>query len=287
MPDQARRHAGYGILQPRVTPSLTTGDEASFFQRVFSANRGLDPYVFAVSDLYQDVFGEGSFTGKGLYHVDAFEAALKGRIDGKHRSQPRPARRRAGALRRWSPMSNWSRTIPTRYSVDASRQHRWARGDWQLLRFIFDPQSGVPALSRWKMVDNLRRSLTPIFWVMAAIAGWTLLPFTQAAQWQALLILCLFMAPTFDIVNAHPAARAATRRARGHFYARWRATSPSAPRMVALRIVLMAHNAWMMGDAIVRTLYRLFVSRKHLLEWRTASQAHRRGDNDLVGLLPA
>ena len=71
---------GYGILQPRVTPSLTTGDEASFFQRIFSANRGMDPYVFAVSDVYQDLFDDGTFTGKGLYHVDAMEAALKGRI---------------------------------------------------------------------------------------------------------------------------------------------------------------------------------------------------------------
>src|SRR5690606_17546139 len=72
--------SGYGILQPRVTPSLTTGDEASFFQRVFSANRGMDPYVFAVSDVYQDIYGEGTFTGKGLYHIDAMEAALAGRI---------------------------------------------------------------------------------------------------------------------------------------------------------------------------------------------------------------
>ena len=81
MPAKRRVTAGYTILQPRVTASLTTGDEASFFQRIFSANRGLDPYVFAVSDVYQDVFGEGTFTGKGLYHVDAFEAALKGRIE--------------------------------------------------------------------------------------------------------------------------------------------------------------------------------------------------------------
>ena len=90
--------AGYSILQPRVTPSLTTGDEASFLQRVFSANRGIDPYVFAVSDLYQDVFGEGSFTGKGLYHIDAMEAALDGRIARKRGAQPRPARRLAGAF---------------------------------------------------------------------------------------------------------------------------------------------------------------------------------------------
>ncbi len=90
--------AGYSILQPRVTPSLTTGDEASFLQRVFSSNRGIDPYVFAVSDLYQDVFGEGSFTGKGLYHVDAVEAALAGPHRRERGAQPRSARRLAGAL---------------------------------------------------------------------------------------------------------------------------------------------------------------------------------------------
>ncbi|MGO4842420.1 hypothetical protein AB4144_60150, partial [Rhizobiaceae sp. 2RAB30] len=86
--------------------------------------------------------------------------------------------------------------------VDASRHQRWARGDWQLLPFIVDPASGVPGLSRWKMVDNLRRSLTPIFWILASIAGWTFLPFTLAAQWQALLIVSLFMAPSFEIVNS-------------------------------------------------------------------------------------
>ncbi|OWK18622.1 hypothetical protein AJ88_07375 [Mesorhizobium amorphae CCBAU 01583] len=168
---------------------------------------------------------------------------------------------------------------PTRYSVDASRHHRWARGDWQLLSFIFNPRSGVPALSRWKMVDNLRRSLTPIFWVMAAIAGWTLLPFTQAAQWQALLILSLFMAPTFDIVNGI-LPKSGDQTPRGHFSALARDTV-FGTALVALKILLMAHNAWMMGDAIVRTVYRLFVSRQNLLEWRTASQAHKSGGSDL------
>ena len=269
---------GYTILQPRITPSLTTGDEASFFQRVFSANRGLDPYVFAVSDLYQDVFGDGSFTGKGLYHIDAFEAALRDRVE---ENTVLSHDLLEGALARSALVTDVElvEDYPTRYSVDASRQHRWARGDWQLLNFILDPRSEVPALSRWKMMDNLRRSLTPIFWVLASIAGWTLLPFTQAAQWQALLILTLFMAPTFDVVNAIiPKNLDAT--ARGHFSALSRdALFGSA--MVVLKVVLMAHLAWMMADAIGRTLYRLFVSRKHLLEWRTASQAHKGGDNDL------
>ena len=114
---------------------------------------------------------------------------------------------------------------------------------------------------------------------MAAVAGWTLLPFTQAAQWQALLVLALFMAPTFDIVDSIlPKSREAT--ARGHFTALAR-DAAFGTALVALRIVLMAHSAWMMGDAIVRTLYRMFVSRQNLLEWRTASQAYQTGDNSL------
>jgi len=270
--------AGYSILQPRVTPSLTTGDEASFMQRVFSANRGIDPYVFAVSDLYQDVFGQGSFTGKGLYHIDAMESALTDRI-GENAVLSHDLLE--GSLARSALVTDVEvvEDYPTSYSVDASRQHRWARGDWQLLGYIFDPKSGVPALSRWKMIDNLRRSLTPIFWVMATVAGWALLPFTQAAQWQALLILALFMAPTFDIVDSIlPKSREAT--ARGHFTALAR-DAAFGTALVALRVVLMAHSAWMMGDALVRTLYRMFVSRLYLLEWRTASQAQKSGDNSL------
>src|SRR5690606_10175519 len=139
--------SGYGILQPRVTASLTSGDEASFFQRVFSANRGLDPYVFAVSDLYQDVFGDGSFTGKGLYHIDAMELALKGRIS---ENAILSHDLLEGALARAALVTDVEvvEDYPTRYAVAASRQHRWTRGDWQLLGFIFDPKSGVPSLSR-------------------------------------------------------------------------------------------------------------------------------------------
>ena len=189
---------GYGILQPRVTASLTTGDEASFFQRIFSANRGLDPYVFAVSDLYQDVFDDGTFTGKGMYHIDAVEAALRGRIA---ENEVLSHDLLEGALAHAALVSDVElvEDYPTRYDVDASRQHRWARGDWQLLPYIFGRRAAIPSLSRWKMIDNLRRTLTPISWVIASIAGWTALPFDLAAQFQALLILMLFMAPTFDV----------------------------------------------------------------------------------------
>ena len=146
---------GYGILQPRVTASLTTGDEASFFQRIFSANRGLDPYVFAVSDLYQDVFDDGTFTGKGMYHIDAVEAALRGRIA---ENEVLSHDLLEGALAHSALVSDVElvEDYPTRYDVDASRQHRWARGDWQLLPYIFGRRAAVPSLSRWKMIDNLQ-----------------------------------------------------------------------------------------------------------------------------------
>ncbi|MGN6471890.1 MAG: glucoamylase family protein, partial [Rhizobiaceae bacterium] len=276
--DTARRivTSGYGILQPRVTASLTTGDEASFFQRVFSANRGMDPYVFAVSDVYQDIYGEGTFTGKGLYHIDAMEAALAGRIS---ENSVLSHDLLEGALARAALVSDVEvvEDYPTRYSVDASRHHRWARGDWQLLPFIFSAASGVPAISRWKMIDNLRRTLTPIFWVASSIAAWTLLPFAFAAQWQLFLILILFVAPTFDVVAAILPEKANVT-LRGHFNAFGHDVAFGTAQ-VALRMVLIAHSAWLMGDAIIRTLYRLFVSHEHMLEWRTALQAQRTEDD--------
>ncbi|MEO3386531.1 glucoamylase family protein [Mesorhizobium sp. CAU 1741] len=271
---ERRLSSGYAILQPRVTPSLTTGDEASFFQRVFSANRGIDPYVFAVSDTYQDLFGEGTFTGKGLYHVDAMEAALKDRFP-ENAILSHDLIEGSFATAALVTDVELIEDYPTRYLVDASRHHRWARGDWQLLPWIFNPLSGVPGLSRWKMVDNLRRSLMPMVWIAASVAGWTLLPFTQAAQWQALLVLSLFFSLTYGIVDAIiPHGRDATLKNHVAAFAR---DFAFASAQVAAKIVLMAHLAWSMSDAILRTLYRLFISRKNLLEWRTASQAARGG----------
>jgi cyclic beta-1,2-glucan synthetase len=279
-PQSGKILSGYGILQPRVTASLTTGNEASFFQRICSANRGVDPYVFAVSDVYQDLFDSGTFTGKGLYHVDAMEAALKDRI-GENSVLSHDLLE--GAYARCALVTDVEliEDYPTRYSVDASRNHRWIRGDWQLIPFILDPRSGVPGLSRFKMVDNLRRSLVPISWVMASIAGWTLLPFTYAVQWQALLILSLVLALTYSIVDGlMPRDREAT--LRSHFSALGREIA-FATGQVVLKVMLIAHQAWASGDAILRTLYRMFVSRRHLLEWRTASDAARSGGENLPG----
>ncbi|HTV71754.1 MAG TPA: glucoamylase family protein [Rhizobiaceae bacterium] len=272
--------SGYAIMQPRITGSLTTGDDASFFQRVFSANRGMDPYVFAASDAYQDLFGEGSFTGKGLYDIDAMDAALAGKIP---ENAVLSHDLLEGAYARSALVSDIElvEDYPTRYSVDASRQHRWVRGDWQLLPYIFKLRSGVPALSRWKMLDNLRRSLVPISWVLASVAGWIIMPVAEAAQWQALLVFTAFFGLSFDLLDGLMRKQPEVT-ATGHLASQIRDAS-FASAQVALRVIFFAHSAWSMGDAIVRTLYRVYVSRKHLLEWRTASQAARSAPDSLAG----
>ncbi len=126
---------GYAVLQPRVTPSLPVGREGSLFQRIFSSTSGIDPYAAAVSDVYQDLFGEGSYTGKGIYDVDAFEAALAGRVpDSTLLSHDlfEGVFARAGLASDVEVVEEF----PARYDVDALRHHRWARGDWQLLPWI-------------------------------------------------------------------------------------------------------------------------------------------------------
>lgn len=261
---------GYGILQPRVTPSLTTGDEASFLQRVFSVNRGIDPYVFAVSDTYQDILGEGTFTGKGLYDIDAFEAALKNRVPENTLLSHDLLE---GGYARAALVSDVEvvEDYPTGYNVDVSRHHRWARGDWQLLPWLFSTNRDVSSTTRWKMVDNLRRSLNPILWILAAVIGWTVLPLGAAAVWQGFLILSMFVAPTFGIVtNLIP--RNMDYSLKGHAQSVLTDIALGTAD-VALRTTFIAHSAFLMADAIARTVYRLFVSRRDLLEWRTAAQA--------------
>ncbi|WP_099867341.1 GH36-type glycosyl hydrolase domain-containing protein [Pararhizobium haloflavum] len=276
--------SGYAILQPRVTPSLTTGHEASAFQRIFSVNRGLDPYVFTVSDVYQDIAEEGSFTGKGLYHVDAFEAALAGRLP---ENAVLSHDLLEGSFARSALVSDVElvEDFPVRYQVESSRQHRWARGDWQLLPFILGWQERVSALGRWKMFDNLRRSLTPIFWLIGSVLGWSLLPLQPAIIWQMTMILSLFVAPTLGLI-----AGAIPRRTdiipRAHLQSVIEEFA-SATAQVVLRIVFIAHTAWNMGDAIARSFYRLFVSHRKMLEWRTAASAHGSASVDLASFYRA
>jgi cyclic beta-1,2-glucan synthetase len=271
--DSASRHVteGYAVLQPRVSPSLPIGREGSVFQRVFSSASGIDPYAAAVSDVYQDVFGEGSYAGKGIYDIDAFEAALAGRVPDESLLSHdlfEGIFARAGLASDIEVVEEY----PSRYDVAAARQHRWARGDWQLLPWILGRgASRLPLISWWKMLDNLRRTSSAPTALAALIAGW-LLPDGAPLIWTGFIVIIIAL-PALLMVGTAIVPRRAGIDLRSHLWALrndvWLAAS-----QIVLLIAFLAHQAWLMLDAIARTLFRLSVSRRDLLQWVTAAQAN-------------
>ena len=280
---------GYSVLQPRVTPSLPMAREGSLFQRIFSSLSGIDPYAAAVSDVYQDLFGEGSYAGKGIYDVDAFEAALAGRTpDSTLLSHDlfEGVFARAGLASDIEVVEEF----PSRYDVGARRHHRWARGDWQLLPWILGrppratgaqpARSPMPAIGRWKMLDNLRRTLSAPAAVLALIVGWTL-PLPAALIWTLFVVLTIAAPPLIPGVAAAPPRRPDVTKA-SHFRALGGDLS-LALTLSSLTLIFLADQASLMADAIIRTLWRLGVTRRHLLEWVPAAQATIGPRLDLIG----
>ena len=262
---------GYTILQPRVTPSLPTSEVTSIFQMLYTTRQGLDPYAFAVADVYQDVFEEGSFTGKGIYDIAALERSLADRIPDN------------AVLSHDLLEGNYSRSgfvsdvevveeHPTSYGVHLSRSHRWTRGDWQLLPWIVGSRrKEMTGLGIWKMVDNLRRSLSPIAFVLATIAGTALLPPDALGAWIILLVA------TFLLPLLMPALRGMLSFQDGvSKRSQLAATGKDLEQSFSVGLLdftLMGHQASAMVDAIVRTLWRMTVSHAKLLEWTTAAAA--------------
>ena len=266
------------MLQPRVTPSLPGSQNASLFQRVFTSPSGLDPYAFAVSDVYQDLFGEGSYTGKGIYDVDMFEAALAHRIP---ESTLLSHDLLEGIFARAGLVSDIEvvEEFPGRYDVAAARQHRWARGDWQLLPWILGRgrdsshdrnHRAIPFIGRWKMLDNLRRTASAPAAFLALLIGW-MLPLTAASIWTTFVVATVAIPPFLPVLAGIVPRRLGLSQRR-----HWQTVGADvglACLQIALLITLAAHQAWLMTDAIVRTLVRLSIRRRRLLEWVTAAQS--------------
>nr|WP_298684955.1 glucoamylase family protein [uncultured Dongia sp.] len=267
---------GYGVLQPRVTPSLPMGQEGSLFQRIISGPGGIDPYAAATSDLYQDLFGDGSFTGKGIYDLDAMEAALKERIPENavlSHDLFEGVFARAGLASDIEVVEEF----PARYDVAAARQHRWARGDWQLLPWLLrhmSPgkarQDSLSAIGFWKMADNLRRSLAAPAFLAALVVGWTL-PLPVAGIWTLFLLAALAVPPLVPLLSSLVPNRLNITPL-SHLWALGNELRLTVLQILS-QIIFLPHQAWLMSDAIIRTLYRVFISRRNLLEWVTAAQA--------------
>ncbi|HEV2650658.1 MAG TPA: glucoamylase family protein, partial [Rhizomicrobium sp.] len=271
-PQCARVVEGHAILQPRVTPSLPVGAGGSMFQWAFSGPSGLDPYAFAVSDVYQDLFEEGSFVGKGIYDVDAFEAALKNRIP---ENTVLSHDLLEGIFGRAALASDIEviEEFPSRYDVEVARQHRWVRGDWQLLPWIFargrDLVGGrhrvsVPLLGRWKMLDNLRRSLTAPAILLSLLIAWTQHHYA-ALLWTAFILACLILPAFLPLLSALIPRR--RRLVTFNYFRNVARDAALASVQIVFGLTFLARAASLSLDAICRTLFRLFISRRKLLEW--------------------
>src|SRR2546425_7563166 len=275
-PGRRRVVEGYAVLQPRVTPPLP-GREGSFFQRLSSGPAGVDPYASAVSDVYQDLWGEGAYTGKGIYDVDAFEAALAGRGPGNALLSPdlfEGVFSRAGLVTDVELFES----APSHYGVAAARQHRWARGDWQLLPWILG--SRIPVIGRWKMLDNLRRTVSAPAAFLTLVVAW-MIPGTSPSMWSVFILATVAVPALLPVLGGLlPHGRGISKRSHARAVGRDLLLAAS---QTALTITMLTHQAWLMSDAIVRTLVRVYVTHRRLLEWVTAAQAKAGLRHDLRG----
>jgi len=286
-PTRALVVEGYSMMQPRVEMSLA-GAGRSWFVRLQAGEVGIDPYTHAVSDVYQDLFHEGSFIGKGIYEVDAFERALAGRFP-ENTILSHDLLESVYARCALVTDVTFYEEYPSTYLADVDRRHRWMRGDWQIIRWLLPWVRGekgrsianpISGLSRWKLLDNLRRSLVPIALLFFLVGSWLFLP--QLSGWAIGVVVSILLLPALlsslvDLVRKPEQLR---------WLMHMRGAAAKAGRALvemALTLVMLPHNAFLSLDAISRTLFRVLVTRKGLLEWRTSSDVARSARLDLAG----
>ena len=267
---------GYGILQPRVGISVLSASR-SRLASIYSGHTGFDIYTRAVSNAYQDLFGEGSFTGKGIYEVDVFQQVLAERFPANailSHDLIEGAYVRAGLLSDVEVIDDY----PSHFSAYSRRKHRWVRGDWQIMRWLFPhvPDAhgnSVPnplgVISRWKILDNLRRSVIEIATFVLLIAGWFFLPGGPVRWTVATLVLLLI--PTYVQAGLALLDARQVEHLGGFLKDTWVGFVANQVS-VFLFLAFLAHQTLLTVDAIVRTVVRLTVTHRRLLEWETAAQ---------------
>ena len=277
---------GYGILQPGLGISLP-GASRSRYAHLYAGEPGIDPYTRAISDVYQDVFGEGSFNGKGIYDVDAFERAMEGLLPENRilsHDLLEGCHARSGLI---SDVLLYE-DFPARYSVDVSRRHRWIRGDWQLAAWL---KSAVPCacpsgtagnvphrrrnplslLSQWKLTDNLRRSLVPSAVLLLFVTGCVVLP--AVTLWTLSIIAILLLPGMVTALHGLLRKPEGTRLVQ-HLATVGQSTARHL-RQVSFELACLPYEAWFSLDAILRTLWRMSVSHRRLLQWQPSSEVDR------------
>ncbi len=282
---------GYTILQPRVAVSLPSAGRSRFV-KIFSGDPGIDPYTRAVSDVYQDVFHEGSFIGKGIYDVDAFERTVGGKFP-ENRILSHDLLE--GSYARSALISDVQlfEEFPASFETDARRRHRWTRGDWQIATWLLPRLPGpdvrrvenpLTGLSRWKIFDNLRRSLVPFALVFLLALGWMLFPQVENA-W-GLFILFFIALPSFLAAFTELLLKPKDSPLGLHLRSIGRTAARQAGQAI-LTVAFLPYDAVISLDAVTRTLWRLIFTRRHLLEWQTANDSERQGNGRLQSFFAA
>jgi len=274
--------SGYGILQPRIgiaVPSTVHSRLAA----IFSGHTGFDIYTRAISDVYQDLFGEAIFTGKGIYEVAALHAVLNRRFPRNallSHDLIEGAYARAGLATDIELIDDY----PSHFSAYSRRKHRWVRGDWQIAQWIFSrvpDESGRAArnpisdVSRWKIFDNLRRSLVEPSLLLLFMAGWIGLP-GGPLYWTIVPLVLLFLPAVVRFVVSLACALSSERKGQisEAFAGFWRSSL-----VTLLHLILLPHQTLLALDAIGRSLIRRLITGERLLEWETAAQAELRYGN--------
>ncbi len=283
--ERQRVTRGYGILQPGMATSLQ-GSSRSRYARLFGGEPGIDPYTRAISDVYQDAFGEGSFIGKGIYDIDAFEQALAGRFPQNRilsHDLLEGSYARSGLITDVELYEDY----PARYSADVSRRRRWIRGDWQIAGWLLRRVPGAAGarranpltlLSQWKLFDNLRRGLVPIASLALLLLAWTLL---APAWWWTLVVLGVIVAPAAIATLLELVRRPSGVPMTDHLVAASRAAARRGAQL-AFVLACLPYEAYFSAGAILRTHWRMLVSHRRLLEWTTSQDQDRRDPGTLV-----
>lgn len=277
---------GYGILQPRVGVSLS-GTNLSRYARLFGSEPGIDPYTRTVSDVYQDVFAEGSFIGKGIYDVDIFGQLFDERFPENRilsHDLLEGCYARAGLL---SDVLLYEE-YPSRYIVDVKRRHRWIRGDWQIIQWVlpFVPgpkgrkqRNPLSGLSRWKIFDNLRRSIIPFVLTLLLLLGWTVL--SQAWFW-TLSVIGMILIPSMIVFIIDLFHKQDDILQMQHLKAAMRSFGRQFTQ-AAFTFVFLPFEAFYSMDAILRTITRLMISHEKLLEWNLSGSQDHNKRTDIIG----
>jgi cyclic beta-1,2-glucan synthetase len=278
---------GYSILHPRLSSGMPEADRSRFV-RLFGGEPGIDPYTREVSDVYQDIFGEGSFTGKGIYDVDAFSQSLGKRFpDNLILSHDLLE----GSYARAALVSDvqFYEDYPYRYTTDVSRRHRWIRGDWQIASWLLMRVPGpgglvmdnpISGLSRWKIFDNLRRSLVTPAQILLLVLAWLML--LQPRFWTTVVVAAILASPVLACIRA--ILNKPTELPLGqHLHSAGRAIVRYLAQ-AGLSLTFLPYEAFFSLDAVVRTGGRMLFTHKRLLEWNSSSSSKSSGRSDLAGI---